>query len=184
MSWKTLWKRLTGGEQSADPPSAQAPEAPQPAPVPAAPSAGSAPAFTAGPAVSGELLRVLVVEDDFVNQKVILGMLRKLGFTPDLAINGQEAVEMLRDQDYDLVLMDCHMPVLDGISATRQIREEEQPERHVHIVALTAYTTDNAEARCREAGMDDFLSKPISIAVLTNLFERWGPALEQQRAAS
>ena len=116
--------------------------------------------------------RILVAEDNSVNQKVILQHLKRLGVQADLVADGQEAVDAIARQHYDLVLMDCHMPVLDGISATHEIRRLEKSRGlpHLPIVALTAGILDR-EA-CLAAGMDDFLSKPFRPEVLRQILQR------------
>jgi len=106
-------------------------------------------------------LRILVAEDTGVNQKVILAMLARLGYEADLATNGVEAVEAARRVPYDLVLMDLHMPELDGLDAMRQIFAECEGGRRPRIVALTASVFDEDRDACLAAGMDDFLSKPM-----------------------
>ncbi|MCW2833028.1 MAG: multi-sensor hybrid histidine kinase, partial [Nocardioides sp.] len=111
-------------------------------------------------------LKVLVVEDNVVNQKVALGMLAKLGCRADVAANGLEALEAVRRQRYDVVLMDVQMPVMDGLEATRQIRAELPDERQPHVVALTANAMAEDRDRCLSAGMDDYLSKPLRAAQL------------------
>ena len=130
-------------------------EAVRSAPAPSEPAA-------AGP-VRSEVarLKVLVVEDNVVNQKVALGMLAKVGCRADVAANGLEALEAVRRQRYDVVLMDVQMPVMDGLEATRQIRAQLPAERQPHIVALTANAMADDRDRCLSAGMDDYLSKPL-----------------------
>jgi CheY-like chemotaxis protein len=113
-------------------------------------------------AATGRKLRVLVVEDNAVNQRVMEQMMTRLGHRPDLVSNGLEAVDALKRQAYDLVFMDLQMPELDGISATQRIRAMEainQPR----IVALTAGAMEGTRERCLDAGMDDYLAKPIRL---------------------
>jgi len=112
-------------------------------------------------------LNILLAEDNLVNQKVAMAMLDKLGFSPDLATNGREALDMLRDHHYDIVLMDVQMPVLDGLEATRLIRADQQlspSEKHPYIVAMTANAMREDRAACVAAGMNDFVAKPIRLA--------------------
>lgn len=113
--------------------------------------------------------KVLVVEDNSVNQKVARRMLEKLGCVVDMATNGHEAVDLTGRFQYDFVFMDCHMPEMDGYEATRAIRSRElvtQCER-VHIIALTANAMGKDRELCRDAGMDDFISKPVKIEELS-----------------
>ena len=111
-------------------------------------------------------LRVLVAEDNGVNQKVALAMLRHLGYRADLAADGVEAVESVRRVPYDVVLMDLQMPELDGIGATRQIRAEHAEGRRPRIVALTANAFEEDREACLAAGMDDYVSKPLKAETL------------------
>jgi PAS domain S-box-containing protein len=126
------------------------------------------------PAERGAAGHVLVVDDNSVNLKVCVRMLEKLGYKPATAIGGAEAVEAARTTRFDLVLMDCQMPLVDGYEATRRIREHEKGlGGHVPIVALTANTTNEDRERAFLSGMDDFISKPITLEVLDRLLERW-----------
>jgi CheY-like chemotaxis protein len=125
-------------------------------------------------------LRVLLVEDNMVNQRVALHLLNRLGYQADVAVNGWEAVEAATAAPYDLVFMDVMMPVMDGYEATRQIRGLTlcaQPR----IVALTANAMPGDRERCLEAGMDDYLAKPLQIDALTRIIqqasETAGPAV-------
>ncbi|QXP88069.1 response regulator [Methylococcus capsulatus] len=125
------------------------------------------------PAYEGR--RVLVVEDNRVNQKVIVAMLGKFGIVPDVADNGQAALELLARSSYDLVLMDCQMPVLGGYEATGELRAREMSAggRRTPVVALTAHAATGEREKCLAAGMDDYLSKPISRDRLAEALERW-----------
>ncbi len=106
-------------------------------------------------------LRILVAEDNKVNQKVALNQLKSLGYTADLACDGEEVLAKLACQDYDAILMDCHMPKLDGYATTRRIRLDEGNLRHTIIIALTASAMKEDLELAMAAGMDDFLSKPV-----------------------
>ncbi|WP_347332608.1 response regulator [Marinimicrobium locisalis] len=119
--------------------------------------------------------RVLMVEDQRVSQMVVSGMLRKLGCQVHMASNGKEALSALEKEKFDLVLMDCDMPELDGLSATERIRAEEAEKggRHLPIVAMTSYTSEEDQARCRAAGMDDHIGKPIRYEALQTQLEQW-----------
>jgi len=116
-------------------------------------------------------MRILLAEDNVVNQKVAGRMLERLGLRTDVAANGREAVEMCRMLPYDLVLMDCQMPEMDGYEATRQIRR--QPfERQPAIVAMTADVMPGTRERCLESGMDDHITKPVKLEDLFNIVTR------------
>jgi len=119
--------------------------------------------------------RLLVAEDDRVNQLVITRMLAKLDdfdLRIDLAKDGSEAVRLVRSRHYDLVFMDCQMPVLDGYDATRAIRELEHRSLHIPIVALTANALTEDRQRCIDAGMDDYVSKPVRLSALRDVLAR------------
>lgn len=119
-------------------------------------------------------IRVLIVEDNEINLKVAQAMLASLGCAhPDVAENGHQAVEAVLRQEYDLVFMDCQMPVMDGYEATRQIRAAEGPEKHTTIVALTADCLPGYQQQCLESGMDDFLGKPFRLEQLREVVLRW-----------
>jgi len=118
-------------------------------------------------------VRVLVVEDNVVNQKVISRMLDKLGIRCDVAANGREAVEMIELLPYDLVFMDCHMPEMTGEQAAVEIRRREPPGRRVAIVAMTAQATVENRERCYAAGMDAFVTKPVAMEGLIEVLTRW-----------
>ena len=117
--------------------------------------------------------RVLLVEDDTVNQLVARGFLARLGLDVEVAGNGEEGLAALETGDYDLVLMDCHMPVLDGFEATRRLRARETGGTRIPVVALTASAMEQDRQRCRASGMDDFLVKPLDAQVLERVLERW-----------
>ncbi len=118
-------------------------------------------------------LKVLVVDDIKMNQVVITKMLSKVGITPDLAVNGLEAVEHATNQQYDIIFMDCRMPVMDGFEATKRLRDASYAKP---IVALTAGTTREERQTCYDVGMDDILSKPYTAKDLTLTLSKWGPS--------
>jgi CheY-like chemotaxis protein len=141
-------------------------------------------ADTAMEAALGAGLRVLVAEDNKVNQAVVKQMLEKLGCRVDAVANGLEAVEAARLAPYHLVFMDVQMPEMDGLAATGAIRALHMPDRRdVWIVALTANAFAEDEQRCLAAGMNDFLAKPIRPADLKSCLERV-PAVIAARAAA
>jgi signal transduction histidine kinase/DNA-binding response OmpR family regulator/HPt (histidine-containing phosphotransfer) domain-containing protein len=119
--------------------------------------------------------RILVAEDNVANQQVALGMLRKLGLRADGVANGREAIEAMRTVPYDLVLMDVHMPEMDGLTATRTILLGDTGVLNsaVPIIAMTAGSTPEDQQECWDAGMNDFISKPVSVAAVTRVLERW-----------
>ncbi len=117
--------------------------------------------------------RVLVAEDNQVSQKVAVRILEKLGCRVDVADDGREALEACEATRYDAVLMDSQMPVMDGFEATRLIRAREGPERRVPIIAMTASAMKGDRERCLEAGMDDYLAKPVTPEALQQALQRW-----------
>ena len=120
-------------------------------------------------------VRVLLVEDNIVNQKVTLGLLAALGVSADLATNGQEAIDAVFTKKYDAVLMDCEMPVMSGYEATRRIRERESEGSlpRVPIIALTAHAAVGYQEKCREVGMDDHLAKPVRKEMIELALREW-----------
>ncbi len=127
--------------------------------------------------------RVLVVEDQSLNRDVAEGMLNALGLEVDSAHDGSQALEMLARKRYDVVLMDCRMPVMDGYAATAELRRREGDGPRTPVIALTADTTSTAREACLVAGMDDYLGKPFSRATLRAALARWIPARESAAPA-
>jgi CheY-like chemotaxis protein len=124
-------------------------------------------------AVSGVGCRILVVEDNRVNQRVAEVGLTKMGYRVVLANDGQECLDLLTRESFDLILMDMHMPVMGGLEATRAIRMREREHGgHVPIVALTASALKSDQDQCRQAGMDEFVAKPIQVKVLRAVVAR------------
>jgi signal transduction histidine kinase/DNA-binding response OmpR family regulator len=120
-------------------------------------------------------LRILVAEDNIINQNLAILMLERMGYRADVAANGLEAVNALRRQPYDAVLMDIQMPELDGLEATRHIRQEISPEDQPRIIAMTANAMSGDREICLESGMDDYISKPIHIEELVSCLNRCLP---------
>ena len=131
------------------------------------------PAQPAEPASAPKQVNVLLVEDNSINQRLALLFLQKLSCRADLAANGFEAVEMSQHQRYDVILMDCQMPEMDGYAATGQIRRSAGPNRNTPIVALTANALTEDRERCLAAGMNDYLAKPIRRDQLAEILRRW-----------
>lgn len=129
--------------------------------------------------VLNKRLAILLAEDNEVNRKFFMQLLRLKGLRCDIAVNGSEAVEAWRRTKYDLIFMDCQMPVLDGYAATKQIREEESGKSHTPIIALTANAMAGDEEKCRAVGMDEYLSKPIELKRLLELIDRYGGKAEE-----
>jgi len=140
---------------------------------------GSADEETAEPATDGKrtrsALRILLAEDNAMNQKVALRLLERLGYRADIANNGLEAIEALERKPYDVVLMDVQMPELDGLDATRRICEQWPPESRPHIVAMTANALPEDREACFAAGMDDYVAKPIRAEELAAALKRAKP---------
>jgi CheY-like chemotaxis protein len=128
--------------------------------------------------ISGSRGRALVVEDNAVNQEMARAMLDMLGFRVTTASNGREGVlAAAADPELDLILMDCQMPVMDGLAAARAIRAAETDGAHVPIVALTGNAMPGDREACVAAGMDDYLAKPFSLTALRTMIDRWtGPS--------
>lgn len=120
-------------------------------------------------------LKILLAEDNIINQRIVALKFKYMGVQCDIASNGQEAVSMYQEKLYDLILMDMQMPVMDGIEATSQIRAFEKGIESKHrafIVALTANDISDIKETCIEAGMDNFLEKPLQDNLLLELFSR------------
>jgi two-component system, sensor histidine kinase and response regulator len=140
-------------------------------------------AIPSAPAPDGPGLRLLVVDDNPVNQRVISRMLERLGHRVETAANGLEAVEAVSRGGFDAVLMDCQMPVLDGYAASLRIRNLGSPGSRIPILALTASALADERQRCLNAGMNDFLAKPLRLKDLESALSQWVPQRRENRAA-
>jgi two-component system, sensor histidine kinase and response regulator len=159
------------------------PEASRPAP---APTAAAVAPHQAAPIRTGELRRVLVVEDNPTNQKLAVAILTKEECHATVAESGRHAVDLFRDcgDSFDLILMDVQMPGMDGLETTGAIRQMEKPGRRIPIVAVTARAMQGDRDRCLEAGMDDYLAKPLHPAELVALLRRYLPQPTPVRATA
>jgi CheY-like chemotaxis protein len=119
-------------------------------------------------------MRVLLAEDNVSNQKVTMTMLKRLGYNADVAANGKEALRALENQSYDLVLMDVRMPEMNGLEATRIIRQR-WPGKGPKIIAITAFALQGDKEKCLAAGMDDYISKPVRMNELAKLLGKYQP---------
>jgi CheY-like chemotaxis protein len=134
---------------------------------------------------AGHGIRILLAEDNPTNQQVALGILRNLGLTAEAVANGAEAIRALEAAPYDLVLMDVQMPVLDGLAATRQIRDDQTSvlDRTIPIIAMTAHAMQGDREKCLAAGMSDYLTKPVKPRELVAVMEKWLPGKPWGRRA-
>ena len=122
---------------------------------------------------NGQSPKILVVEDNATNRKVLQHQLKQLGCEGDCAENGREALEILARSSYNIVLMDCQMPVLDGYSAAQQLRRQEGENKHTLAIAMTASDMPGDREKCLAAGMDDYLTKPVDLTTLANTLKKW-----------
>ena len=130
--------------------------------------------ITPPPSLSRKPTRILLAEDNIINQKVALGLLNNIGYKADVAANGLEVLAALEVRPYDLILMDCQMPELDGYETTHRIRAN--PESgSMRIIAMTANAMRGESEKCLDAGMDDYLSKPVRLEALRDMLARWMP---------
>jgi CheY-like chemotaxis protein len=129
--------------------------------------------------------RLLLVEDNFVNRRVATYMLAKLGYRVEVAQNGREAIDRLREAPYDLVLMDCQMPEMDGFAATRIIRDpaSDIKDHSIPIIGMTANAFPEDRARSLASGMNDSLSKPVELATLSEMIVKWLRPAEETQAS-
>jgi PAS domain S-box-containing protein len=129
-------------------------------------------------------LRVLLAEDNEINQRITMRLLQKLGLEADTVVNGREAVEAIEKRRYDLVFMDCQMPSMDGFEATAIVRNREGAKHHTPICALTANAMEGDRERCLAAGMDDYISKPVGLDKLQKAVNRWVHRKEEPVASN
>ena len=127
-------------------------------------------------------LRVLLAEDNPINQKLAKLQLQKLGFEVNVAVNGQDALDAIDAVGFDLIFMDCEMPELDGYEATRELRRREGGLRHTTVVAMTAHTLPSDREKCLAAGMDAYVSKPVMLQALTAVLGELFPTLPSNPA--
>ena len=125
-------------------------------------------------------MRILLAEDNPINQKLVVALLQKAGYSLDVVENGQQAVDAVRKNPYDLILMDVQMPVMDGLEASRLIREREKNGRHIAIVAMTAHALKGDREMCLAAGMDEYLAKPLDPDEVFAVIERLSLASDEQ----
>ncbi len=122
-----------------------------------------------------------MAEDNTVNQKVVLALLLKLGYQAEVVSSGVEVIWSLERQSYDLVFMDIQMPEMNGDEASRRIRQRWSDEERPLIIAMTANAMQGDREKCLEAGMDDYVTKPVSIRDLQSTLERWGKYIHNQK---
>jgi len=118
-------------------------------------------------------LKILVVEDDFANQRVASLFLKKLGYEVEIAEHGGQAIELISTNTYDLIFMDCQMPVMDGFEATQKIRATDGTNKNIPIIALTANVVCGVNGECIDAGMNDVLNKPIQLDNMKQMLDTW-----------
>ncbi|WP_442936470.1 ATP-binding protein [Nostoc sp.] len=140
---------------------------------------------SSSPSSDSHKLRILLAEDNLVNQKVALKQLQNLGYSADVAGNGKEVLQLLEKIPYDLILMDCQMPVLDGLETTKEIHRWQESSfvnsRRPVVIAMTANAMKENQQMCLDAGMDDYLSKPVIKEKLAAALQRWGSVIFQAK---
>ena len=117
--------------------------------------------------------RILLAEDIEVNARIAIHQLKKLGYEADIVRDGRQVVDAVGTREYDIILMDCHMPDMDGLEASREIRRREGSARRLRIIAMTASALPSDREKCLAAGMDDFITKPVKAEALRAALERW-----------
>ena len=126
-------------------------------------------------------VRILLAEDNLINQKVALKILQKRNYSVDVVNNGKEAVKAALRQHYDIILMDVQMPVMDGYEATQKLRAKLSPKEHIPIIAMTAHAMKGDREKCLLAGMDDYISKPIKPDDLYAMLEKWINKIQNEK---
>jgi CheY-like chemotaxis protein/HPt (histidine-containing phosphotransfer) domain-containing protein len=129
-------------------------------------------------------LRVLLADDNPINQKVGLSVLHKLGYRADVANNGVEVLKALEQKPYDILFLDIQMPEMDGLEAARRLCKRWPPDKRPRIIAMTGNALMGDREKCLDAGMDDYISKPVRISELQAALERWGPKANRQSDTS
>jgi Signal transduction histidine kinase len=128
--------------------------------------------YSAAEAKYDKKIKILLVEDNDINIKFFVNSLKLIELTCDVALNGQEALKAYKEKEYDVIFMDCQMPIMDGYEATREIRRIEDLKKHIPIIAMTAYSMKDDENKCLEAGMDDYLSKPFDFDQVISILKK------------
>ncbi len=128
-------------------------------------------------------LKILIAEDNLVNQKFLISLLNIMGYSPAAVINGQEVLDVMERELFDIILMDIQMPVMSGIEATEIIMKKYPKSSRPHIIAITANALNSERERCLEAGMVDFMVKPVNIQLLQSTLEKWGSIVKNQSSA-
>ena len=128
-------------------------------------------------------LKILLVEDDHINRKFVIELLKRNGLSCDIAMNGVEAIRNCNNKAYDIIFMDCQMPLMDGYEATRQIRLLEGDNRHTIIIAMTAHAMTGQKEKCLKAGMDDYLSKPIHVDQVISMLQKYEKTQDREDPA-
>jgi CheY-like chemotaxis protein len=123
--------------------------------------------------IDTENSHILLAEDNPVNQKITQKVLKRLGYPVDVAANGLEVLEALERRSYDIILMDIQMPMMDGLEATRIIRQRISPEKQPKIIAVTAHALDYSREMCLDAGMDEYIAKPVQKDELAEVLCRY-----------
>jgi len=129
-------------------------------------------------------LRILIAEDNLINQKLALRLLQQLGYTADVVANGKEVLSIINEKRFDLILMDLHMPLMDGLETTRTILRTVDPTVRPKIVAMTADAMSGDRERCIDAGMDDYLSKPVRLEGLRDILKQYGELIQEEKRSS